>query len=44
MDALEAWIEGIDPAGVQFTQATFTVAIFVTLWIHPWTWGNGDKK
>jgi hypothetical protein len=44
MGAFEAWVSGLDPNGLQFVQSTFTVAIFVTLWMHPWTWGKGGDE
>lgn len=44
MEAFEAWVAGLHPNGLDLVQAVFTGAIFWTLWLHPWTWGNGDDK
>jgi hypothetical protein len=44
MEAFEAWVSGLDPAGLQFVQSVFTVGIFLTLWMHPWTWSKGDDQ
>lgn len=44
MDAFETWVEGLHPNGLQFVQAVFTVGIFITLWMHPWTWWKGDDR